>query len=106
MSRDKDIYMESDEKFLFISVINNKENTITFLDSNDILSENNEIVNNFKFIYEKFFESLIEKNFIKKQREFKYQIDPGVSYELALVIAASGIGFDVQFKPIKGIMKI
>ncbi len=71
----KDIYMESDEKFLFISVINNKENTITFLDSNDILSENNEIVNNFKFIYEKFFESLIEKNFIKKQREFKYQID-------------------------------
>ena len=71
----KDIYMESDEKFLFISVINNKENTITFLDSNDILSENNEIVNNFKFIYEKFFDSLIEKNFIKKKREFNYQID-------------------------------
>ena len=39
-------------------------------------------------------------------QEFKYQIEPGVSYELALVIAASGIGFDVQFKPVKGIMKI
>ena len=71
----KDIYMQNEEKFLFISVINNKENTITFLDSNDILTENNEIFNNFKLIYEKFFDSLLEINFIKKKRDFKYQID-------------------------------
>jgi hypothetical protein len=54
------------EKYLFLAMIDNAENTITFLDSNDQLSDHSEMVGNYERIFLRLFTHLNTEGLCEK----------------------------------------
>ena len=55
-----------DKSNLFLAVINNRNKTVTYLDSNDIMNDDPDLMDKFTKIFEEFFSFLNEKKIAKK----------------------------------------
>ena len=65
-----------DKKNLFLAVLNYRQKLITFLDSNDVLNDNPEIIKNYKILFETFFSFLDSKKMSsRKISEWTIEID-------------------------------
>ena len=63
-----------DKKNLFLAVLSNRQKTITFLDSNDVLNDNPEIIKNYKILFETFF-SFIDSRKICERKICEWEIE-------------------------------
>ncbi len=72
----KNIESPNEENKLFLAVFNCKNKNVTYLDSNDILNDNDTVMNNYTLIFKKFFKHLSEIKICKENiSEWNYTAD-------------------------------
>ena len=72
----KNIESPNEENKLFLAVFNCNTKKIIYLDSNDILSENAEVMNNYTLIFKKFFKYLFDRKLCKENiSEWNFSAD-------------------------------
>ena len=72
----KNIESPNEENKLFLAVFNCNTKKIVYLDSNDILSENAEVMNNYTLIFKKFFKYLFDRKLCKENiSEWNFSAD-------------------------------